>query len=232
VPPASTPTPAVGVSDIFATAFRRYGGGYVTFGLLAVAMAVPVSAAILSLERTGLGDRALIAVGSLLATAVYFTFVGAVTASAGDRLGRALPAVVATAILATPPIAAVFVLVGLLYAIVVLPFVLPFFVLAPVAAGAADGAGVAACRRALGLVGRRGYLRSLGVMAGLELLALLLWLALRIAFSPIEGRAGDIAATLLWVAVVWPLSAFVFRNLYGALTGRLVLRPESAPTVG
>jgi hypothetical protein len=231
VPPTATPAPTVGVSDIFATAFRRYGGGYLTFGLLAVAMAIPAAAVFIALDASDVGGRTTVAVGSLLGTAVYFAFVGIVTASLGGRVRRTLPAVVGTAALAAPPIAVVFVLVGI-YAIVVLPFLLPFFALATVVTGAGDATGVAACRRAIALVGRRGYLRSLGVMAGLELLALLLWLGLRIAFSPIEGRLGDIVGTALWVAIVWPLSALLFRNLYGALTGRLVLRSSDDAGLG
>jgi hypothetical protein len=109
----------------------------------------------------------------------------------------------------------------------VLPFILPFFALAPIVAGAGDGNGVAACRAALALVGKRGYLRSLGVVAGLELIGALLWISFSIALSPVAGNARSFAIVFLWVAIFWPISALVFRSLYGALTGRLTIRTEA-----
>ena len=56
-----------------------------------------------------------------------------------------------------------------------------------------------------------------------QALGVLLWLGLFVALSPLaEGvRAGT--AMVVWGAIFGPLSALVFRALYGALTGRLVV---------
>src|SRR5690348_18433908 len=86
-------------------------------------------------------------------TVAYLSFVGAVTASIGLRLRRRLLPIIGTAVLAAPPVVLLIVLVGA-YTVFFLPFMLPFFALAPIAAGADDGAGVGACRRSLALVAR------------------------------------------------------------------------------
>jgi hypothetical protein len=211
------------VGDIFATAFARYGGGFATFGLMTLAAAA--APAVLLGVLLGVSSPAfgLVALETLLATVAYLSLVGAVAAVLGERLQRRFWAIVGTSVLASPVIAVCILLLGPA-ALLVLPFLGPFFVLAPVAAGAGDAAGADACRRSFALVARRGYTRSLGVMAGLELIGLLLWLGLTIALSPVGGTAHQVIAGGLWTLVFWPLSALVFRNLYGSLTGRLVVR--------
>jgi hypothetical protein len=222
--PTSQNGPApVGVGDIFATAFARYGGGFATFGVMTAAAAAAPAVLLGVLLAMSSPSVGLVAAETLLATVAYLSLVGAVTAVLGERLRRRLWAVIGTSVLASPVIAVCLVLLGPA-ALLVLPFLGPFFVLAPVAAGAGDSAGADACRRAFTLVARRGYLRSLGVMAGLELIGLLLWLGLSTALSPIGGTAHQVIAGALWTFTFWPLSALVFRNLYGSLTGRLVVR--------
>jgi hypothetical protein len=215
------------VGDIFATAFVRYGGGFLTYGLLALATAVLPALAITGLVLADTGNRVNLVVVAVTGSIAYLTLLGVVTATIGERLRSHLGAILLTAVIAMPPIAVVIGVLGPI-ALLVLPFVLPFFALAPVAAGADDGRGVEACRRALQLVGRNGYLRSLGVVAGLELIGALLWVAFSIAFSPIGGAFGSVAIVLVWIAIFWPLSALVFRSLYGALSGRMTIRKEAA----
>ena len=67
------------------------------------------------------------------------------------------------------------------------------------------------------------FRRSVGLVGDVAVLGVLLWLGLFVALSPLaEGvRAGT--AMVVWGAIFGPLSALVFRALYGALTGRLVV---------
>ena len=224
---ASVPPP-VHVGDIFATAFVRYGGGFLTYGLMSLVAALVPTAAVLVLVATDPGDGVTLATVAVSGSLAYLTLLGAVTASIGARLRSHLGAIVSTSVVAMPPIAVVIAVLGPA-ALLVLPFVLPFFALAPIVAGAGDGSGVTACRRALSVVGRRGYLRSLGVVAGLELIGALLWVSFSIALSPVAGTARSVAIAFVWVAIFWPISALVLRNLYGALTGRLTIRTEARP---
>jgi hypothetical protein len=208
----------VGVGDIFATAFARYGGGFATFGAMTLAAAAAPGLLLAVLLAVGSPAFGLVVAETLLATVAYL----------GERLQRRVWAIVGTSVLASPPIAVFILLLGPA-ALLVLPFLGPFFVLAPVAAGAGDSAGAEACRQSFTLVARRGYTRSLGVMAGLELIGLLLWLGLSTALSPVGGTAHQVIAAALWTIIFWPLSALVFRNLYGSLTGRLVVRLGRSP---
>jgi hypothetical protein len=217
---AAAPT---SVSDIFATAFVRYGGGFVTFGLMALAATVPPALLLGVVVAADAASRLRLLSVALVATIAYLAFVGSVTASIGLRLRSRLLAILWTSVLASPPIVLVIVLVGP-FTVFVLPFMLPFFALAPVAAGADDGSGVNACRRSLVLVARNGYLRSLGVMAGLEVVGLMLAIGFWIAFEPLGVNARRAVAVVLWALVFWPISALVLRALYGALSGRLVVR--------
>jgi hypothetical protein len=70
------------------------------------------------------------------------------------------------------------------------------------------------------------FRKSIGLGAVIELMGVLLWLGLFIAFSPLgEGvRAGT--AMVVWGAIYGPLSALVLRAYYGARTGRLVLTAD------
>ena len=69
------------------------------------------------------------------------------TAFIGSGCARTLPGIVATALLVAPPFGVIAILH--LAAIFLVPLLLAPFGLAPVAAGAGDGAGFAALRRAL-----------------------------------------------------------------------------------
>ncbi len=92
-------------------------------------------------------------VGSFAAAAAALALAGAMTAFIGQRLRRTLPGIVATALLVAPPFGVIAILH--LAAIFVVPLLLAPLGLAPVAAGAGDGAGLTACRRALSLCARR-----------------------------------------------------------------------------
>jgi hypothetical protein len=164
--------------------------------------------------------------GSFAAAAAALALAGAMTAFIGQRLRRTLPGIVATALLVAPP----FGLIAILHlaAIFLVPLLLMPLGLAPVAAGAGDGAGLTACRRALALCGGGGYRRSLVPCAITASFAAMLFLAFGVALSPLGGRARVIATLVVWAAVAWPIAGLMLRSLYGALSGRLVvrLRPE------
>ncbi len=144
------------------------------------------------------------------------------TAFIGQRLRATLPGIVLTALLVAPAFGAIAILH--LAAIFVVPLLLAPLGLAPVAAGGGDGAGISAIRRALTLCGQGGYRRSLVPCAICASFAAIIFLAFGIALSPIGGRARVIATLVLWAAVAWPIAGLMLRSLYGALSGRLVVR--------
>lgn len=213
-------------ADLVATALTRYAQAFATFGLMALVAGAFPALVVAGLRSSGAGPEEIVMIGSFAAAAAALALAGAMTAFIGRRLRSTLPGIVATALLVAPPFGVVAILH--LAAIFVAPLLLAPLGLAPVAAGAGDGAGLAACRRALALCGGGGYRRSLVPCAITASFAAALFLAFGIALSPLGGRARVIATLILWAAVAWPIAGLMLRSLYGALSGRLVVRLRPA----
>jgi hypothetical protein len=218
------PSPApvdASISDLLATAFSRYGGGFVTYGLAAVALGAIPGAAVAIARAQHARFAVFAAVLALSASLAYMLLTGLIAADAGRRVRRRAIAIVVTAPFAAVPVGAVVAALGFA-SLLVLPFVAAPCALAAVSAGAGDAMGAGAlwkgCSLAFG-----SFRRSAGLSATIAALGVLLWLGLFVALSPLaEGiRAGT--AMVVWGAIFGPLSALVFRALYGALTGRLVV---------
>ena len=187
-----------------------------------VAAAFP-ALVVIALREADARAEIIVTVGSFAAAAAALALAGAMTAFIGQRLRATLPGIVATALLVAPPFGAIAILH--LAAIFLVPLLLAPLGLAPVAAGAGDGAGLTrAAARARALRGHGGYRRSLVPCAITASFAAILFLAFGIALSPLGGRARVIATLSLWAAVAWPIAGLMLRSLYGALSGRLVVR--------
>ncbi|HET6174691.1 MAG TPA: hypothetical protein VFD90_18945 [Gaiellales bacterium] len=209
-------------ADLVATALTRYAQAFATFGLMALVAAAFPALVVAALRSAHAGAETIVVVGSFAAAAAALALAGAMTAFIGRRLRSTLPGIVGTALLVAPPFGAVAVLH--LAAIFLVPLLLAPLGLAPVAAGAGDGAGLAACRRALELCRGGGYRRSLVPCAITASFAAVLFLAFGVALSPLGGRARVVATLIVWAAVAWPIAGLMLRSLYGALSGRLVVR--------
>ncbi len=209
-------------ADLVATALTRYAQAFATFGSMALIAAIFPALVVIALREADARPEIIVTIGSFAAAAAALALAGAMTAFIGKRLRATLPGIVATALLVAPP----FGVIGLLHlaGIFVVPLLLAPLGLAPVAVGAGDGAGVAALRRALRLCGQGGYRRSLVPCAITASFAAILFLAFGIALSPLGGRARVIATLVVWAAVAWPIAGLMLRSLYGALSGRLVVR--------
>jgi hypothetical protein len=220
-PVVEPPSRDVSISDLLATAFARYGGGFVTYGLAAILLCAIPGAGVAIARSQHARFAIFAAVLSLGASFAYMLLVGLIAADAGRRVRRQAGAVLATAIVAALPIAVIVAALGFA-ALLLLPLVAAPCALAAVAAGAADAAGPAAVVRGFRLA-LGAFRRSVGLGALVEVLGVLLWLGLFVAMSPLaEGiRAGT--AMVVWGAIFGPISALVFRAHYGALTGRLVV---------
>ena len=221
-PPAETRGHEIRTADLVATALTRYAQAFATFGLMALVAAAFPALVVIVLREADAGAEVIVTVGSYAAAAAALALAGAMTAFIGQRLRRTLPGIVATALIVALPFGAIALLH--LAAIFVVPLLLPPFGLAPVAAGAGDGAGFRALRRAFRLCGQGGYRRSLVPCAITASFAAILFLAFGIALSPLGGRVRVIATLIIWAAVAWPIAGLMLRSLYGALSGRLVVR--------
>jgi hypothetical protein len=219
-PPAREAT----VSDLIATAFARYGGGFVTYGVAALLLCGIPGLAVAIARSQHARFSIFAAVLAYCASLAYMLLAGLIAADAGRRVRRRLVAIAVTAPIAALPVAIVVAALGFA-SLLVLPLLLAPCVLAALAAGVGDASGPAAVRTGWGLA-LGAFRRSAGLAAVVEVMGLMLWLGLFIALSPLpQGiRAGT--AMVVWGAIFGPLSALIFRQFYGARTGRLVLTRE------
>ena len=220
VPPRREAT----VSDLIATAFARYGGGFVTYGAAALLLSVIPGLAVAIARSQHARFSVFAAVLAYFASLSFMLLAGLIAADAGRRLRRRVVAIVLTAPLAALPVAIVVAALGFA-SLLVLPLLLAPCALAAVAAGVGDASGAPALRTGWGLA-LGAFRKATGLSAVVEVMGVLLWLGLFIALSPLgEGvRAGT--AMVVWGAIFGPLSALIFRAFYGARTGRLVLPRE------
>ena len=220
--PSETRGHEIRTADLVASALTRYAQAFATFGLMALTAALFPALVVIALREGDARAEIIVTVGSFATAAGALALAGAMTAFIGKRLRQTLPGIIVTALLVAPAFGAIAVLH--LAAIFLVPLLLAPFGLAPVAAGAGDGAGFTAIKRALSLCAHGGYRRSLVPCAITASFGAVIFLAFGIALSPLGGRVRVIATLVFWAAVAWPIAGLMLRSLYGALSGRLVVR--------
>ncbi|MGI9117531.1 MAG: hypothetical protein ACR2JV_07840 [Gaiellales bacterium] len=216
-PLGPTGRPLHPVGAYFEAAFRRFGinfGGYLLYtaicGLPTIGAAIIVTHTTLSGEVQGL----VLA----LAYALGFVFLTALTTTLVSGGGRERLTSILVASLLTGVLAGLIVWQLLFLAIVLLPFAMFPPIIA--ASGDADGA------RALGagaVATFRWFRRSYACVFGLIIVAVSLWIGFTGLFFALQGGLGEQLRLALTTLLMWPVSALVFRNLYGDMTGRLVI---------
>ena len=188
-PPAREAT----ISDLIATAFARYGGGFVTYGVAAVLLCAIPGLAVAVARSQHARFAIFAAVLAYFASLAYMLLAGLITADAGRRVRRRLGAIALTAPIAALPVAIV--VAALTFAaLLVLPLVLAPCALAAVAAGAGDASGIGAVRSGCALA-FGAFRRAADVAAVVEVMGVLLWLGLFIALSPL---AEGVRAATRW----------------------------------
>ncbi len=206
------------VGALFEAAFRRLGQRFASYLAYTIACGLPAALVYRFVDQ---GDAekwvryALIMLAySLGHLALVGILSGLVTGGLRDNAGSIALAVVFGGLVLTAA------------SIVVLPFALvfyPFVVFGPIAAAAGDASGFGAIAR-----GARVAWSALGrvamVVVGLVIVGAFLWFGFVIGFSPLDRDVQTVAAIGAATLLAWPVSALVERNLYGDLTGRLVIR--------
>jgi hypothetical protein len=214
--PSGRPLHPVGA--LFEAAFRRFGQRMASYLLYSAATLAP---SVLVLWWIGAADidGPVVYLALLLAFFLgHLTLIGVlaglVTGGLRERAGSIAVTVVAGAVILAA-------LGTLLPPLALIPY--PFVVFGPVAAAAGDAEGLGALRRGAALAGRH-VGRAALVVLGMLLLALFLWFGFVIALSPVEETVRQWTAAGAVLLLVSPVTALVVRNLYGDLTGRLVIR--------
>lgn len=218
VPVGPTGRPLQPVGAYFETAFRRFGINFSGYLLMTAVCGLPTVAAIIAFRSTALSGEAMGVILSM-AYALGFVVVAALATLlvAGGTRER-LPSILVTCAV-TGVLAGLVVWQVVFLAIVLLPFLL----FPPIIAASGDAGGLRAVA-AGAAASVRWFRRAYACVFGLVIVAVALWVGFTGLFFAVPGSLrGDliIGFTSLFM---WPVAALVFRNLYGDMTGRLVVR--------
>lgn len=221
VPLGPTGRPLHPVGAYFETAFRRFGINFTGYLVMTAICGLPTVGAIALFRNTAMSGEA----AGVLLSATYAIGIVSVTALATALVAgverERIPSLVLTCAV-TGVLAGLVVWQFVFLAIVLLPFAL----LPPIAAASGDASGLRAV--AAGAAATfRWFRRAYACVFGLALVAVALWIGFTGLFFAVPGSLrGDliIGFTSLFM---WPIAALVFRNLYGDMTGRLVI--QAAP---
>ena len=216
-PLGPTGRPLHPVGAYFEAAFRRFGINFTGYLVMTFVCALPTLAAVFIFRNTALSGEAA---GALLAFTYALGFVTmtalSTTLVAGGTRER-MPTLVVTCGV-----------VGVLAGIVVWQFAFVAFVLLPFAlfpaivAASGDADGLRAVTAGFAST-FKWFRRTYACVFGLIIVAVALWFGFTGLFFAVPATLrGDliIGFTSLFM---WPISALVFRNLYGDMTGRLVI---------
>ena len=216
-PVGPTGRPLHPVGAYFEAAFRRFGInilGYTVYtlmcGLLPVGAALIVSASAIP-EWLGLFVFFL---GFTLGNVLLIALTTALVAGGGrERLRSILTACVATGILG-----ALLATLHPVFAIILYPLI----VFPPIVVASGDAEGL----RALPVgwkVALTWFKRTYACLLGIFIVTAAVWFGFTIFLSPLQDELQKQIAFAITTYFVWPISALVFRNLYGDVTGRLVI---------
>lgn len=216
-PVGPTGRPLHPVGAYFEAAFRRFGInilGYTVYtlicGLLPVGAALIVSASALP-EWLGLFVFFL---GFTLGNVLLIALTTSLVAGGGrERLGSILTACAATGVLG-----ALLATLHPIFAIVLYPLI----VFPPIAVASGDADGL----RALPYgwkIALKWFKRTYACLLGIFIVTAAVWFGFTIFLSPLQDELQKQVAFAITTYFVWPISALVFRNLYGDVTGRLVI---------
>ena len=217
-PLGPTGRPLHPVGAYFEAAFRRFGINFGGYLLLTALCGLPWAVTEFSLDGSGLDPQLqLLARGATFAVGLVALTAAATTLVAGGIRGRA--GAVAGACVATALPASL--VVWNLSALALLPL-LPLVLFPPIIAASGDAGGLrAVVEGARATV--RWFRRAYACVFGLAIVAVGLWIGFTTVAFVITGPVGDHLRIVLTMLFLWPIAALVFRNLYGDMTGRLVI---------
>jgi hypothetical protein len=217
-PLGPTGRPLHPVGAYFEAAFRRFGVNFGGYLLLTAICGLPWAFAEFTLDGSGLEPQLQLLIrGALLSFGLVVLTAAATALVAGGIRGRA--GSVAIACLATAIPASL--VVWNLSALALAP-ILPLVLLPPIIAVSGDADGLRAVAAGVAASGRW-FRRAYACVLGVVFVAVGLWIGFTTVAFVITGPVGDHLRIVLTMLFLWPIAALVFRNLYGDMTGRLVI---------
>jgi len=216
-PLGPTGRPLHPIGAYFEAAFRRFGinfGGYLLYtvacGLLPFGVALINSATNAPAQVQLLAFSLAYVLGNVLLIALTTLLV---TGAARERLPSVAVATVATGVLGGLIVWQVSVFAVVIYPLIVLP---------PIIAASGDATGLRAVFEGA-RVTLKWFRRVYACIFGLAIVVVGVWFGFTVLLSPLQDGLQQQVAFALTTLVIWPIAALVFRNLYGDMTGRLVI---------
>jgi hypothetical protein len=217
VPLGPTGRPLQPIGAYFEAAFRRFGinlGGYllyaVVFGLIPLGAALIVAALPVNPQVSYFVFLFGFTLGFALFTSIVTTLVSGLDRSR-----------ISTIALTAAAIGLIGATLGTLLPVLMVVF-FPFLVLPPIVAASGDAEGLRAIPHGWRLA-LRWFRRAYAILLGVALVTGAVWFGFTVLLTPLDDglqRQVSLAVTTL---IVWPITALVYRNLYGDMTGRLVI---------
>ncbi len=217
-PLGPTGRPLHPVGAYFEAAFRRFGVNFGGYLLLTAICGLPWAVAEFTLDGSGLEPQLQLLIrGALLAFGLVALTAAATALVAGGIRGRAGAVAVACVITAIPASLVVWNLSAL-----ALAPILPLVLFPPIIAVSGDAGGARAVWAGVE-ASARWFRRAYACVFGIVIVAVGLWIGFTTVAFVITGPVGDHLRIVLTMLFLWPIAALVFRNLYGDMTGRLVI---------
>ncbi len=216
-PLGPTGRPLHPIGAYFEAAFRRFGinfGGYLLYtvacGLLPVGVALINSASNAPAQVQLLLFSLAYVLGNVLLIALSTVLV---TGATRERLPSVAVATLATGVLGGLIVWQISVFAVVIYPLIVLP---------PIIAASGDAVGLRALVEGVRLT-LKWFRRVYACMFGLVLVVVGVWFGFTVLLSPVQDGLQQQVAFAITTLLIWPIAALVFRNLYGDMTGRLVI---------
>ncbi|MSO48213.1 MAG: hypothetical protein EXQ67_09070 [Thermoleophilia bacterium] len=216
-PLGPTGRPLHPVGAYFEAAFRRFGvnfGGYLLIaaisGLPLLGVKVVVSGTAISGLVAGLLYAAAFALGNFMVLTLATMLV---VGSLRGRLGSVLITGVVTVAIGT-------LLIWLLHLVAIVFYPLLAFPSIIVASG--DGRGFDSIWQGMRMT-VRWFKRTYACVLGLAIVIAAVAVGFGILLTPLGSFLQQQVTFAITTIIVWPVAALVFRNLYGDVTGRLVI---------
>lgn len=217
VPLGPTGRPLQPIGAYFEAAFRRFGinfGGYllytVVFGLIPLGAALIVAALPVNPQVAYFVFLFGFTFGFALFTSVVTTLVSGLERS---RVGAIVGTAVVVALLGA--------VLGTLLPVLMVAF-FPFLILPPIVAAAGDAEGLRALTHGWRLA-LRWFRRAYAILLGVAVVTGAVWFGFTVLLTPLDDGLQRQVALAITTLIVWPITALVYRNLYGDMTGRLVI---------
>jgi len=216
-PLGPTGRPLHPIGAYFEAAFRRFGVNFLGYLLYTAACGLFPLAAVLVNDSVGGAFEVGLLVFSLAFVLGHVLLLALVTGLVSgidrDRIPAVLVTCAVTTVLGGLAVWTLRPLAILIYPLIAFP---------PIIAASGDAGGLRAVWDGVRTT-LRWFRRAYACVLGLVVVAAAIWFGFVVLLSPLADDLQQELTLAITTLLIWPIGALVFRNLYGDVTGRLVI---------